>query len=317
MKVAILDTGYKSYAYEKDLLGKHGYTLQIFEGNKVDSASKAAFAEDAVGIFIRWTHINEEFLKQCPNLKAIVRYGVGYENIDLAAVKKRGIKAANVSGYGNNSVSDHALALMYACARGLFEGHRTLSSNFGKPPFERIIEFHHKTLGIIGLGRIGGTLATKAVHLFKSVIATDPYIEDARFDKFGVKKVSLDELLRVSNVISIHCNLTPETTHMLNRPAFDMMHHNPVLINTARGPVIETKALPEALDAGKIHSAGLDVFDSELSHEIPEDLVNHPKIISTGHYAWYSEESMRRLQEKAAGHMLDLLEEREVGDLLC
>jgi D-3-phosphoglycerate dehydrogenase / 2-oxoglutarate reductase len=316
LKVAILDTGYENYTYEKKLISRHGYTLQIFKGEKSDISAKLAFAKDAVGIFVRWTKVDEDFLKNCTHLKVIIRYGAGYENVDIDAATKAGVKVANVGGYGNHSVSDHALTLMYACARGLFRGVQTLKSNFGKPPYQRMFEFHRKTVGIIGLGRIGGTLSTKAVHLFNQVLACDPYVPDSRFTKLGVMKVSFDELLMRSDVISLHCNLTDETRNMIDKPAFDKMDKIPIIINTSRGKVIETEALLDALNSGNVFRAGLDVYDSELPDEIPDEVKNHSRIIATGHYAWYSENSIEELQKRAAQNMIALLQGKKIEDLL-
>ncbi len=316
IKIAILDTGYENYAYEKNLINQHGYSLEIFNGEKSDASGKMAFAKDAVGIFVRWTKVDELFLKNCPQLKVIIRYGAGYENIDLEAATRAGVKVANVGGYGNHSVSDHALALIYACGRGLLEGVQTLKNHFGKPPFDRMFEFHRKTLGIIGLGRIGGTLATKAVHLFNQVLAYDPYIPDSRFTGLGVTKATFDELLMGCDVISLHCNLTDETRNMIDNPAFEKMKKSPIIVNTSRGPIIDTHALLFALDSGTVFRAGLDVYDSELPEQIPTKLLNHPKTITTGHYAWYSENAITVLQMRATQNMVSLLQGKEIEDCL-
>lgn len=315
-KVTVLDTGYENYSVEEQLLRQHGYNLEIFKGEKHDLNEKIAFSNDAVGIFVRWTKVDEAFLQRCPRLKVIIRYGAGYENIDLKAATRTNVAVANVGGYGNHSVSDHALGLMYACVRGLFQGMSTLKGNFGKPPFERIFEFHRKTLGIIGLGRIGGTLATKAVHLFNHVLAYDPYIPDSRFTDLGVQKCSFDELLLNSDVISLHCNLTDETRNLIDQPAFEKMGKTPIIVNTSRGPVIESKALFNALNSNNVFMAGLDVYDSELPDEIPDEILSHPRIIATGHYAWYSENSISELQKRAAQNMVALLEGKQIEDLL-
>lgn len=315
-KIAVLDTGYNHYNYERDLLSRSGYELQIYRGKSDDHQAKNNFASDAVGLFVRWTRIDASFLAKCPQLKVIIRYGAGYENIDLEAASSVNVKVANVGGYGNHSVSDHALALIYASTRGLFPGTSTFRSQFGKAPFPDMFELHRKTLGIIGLGRIGGTLARKAGGIFNKLVASDPYITDARFSELGVEKVSLNELLQESHVISIHCNLTPETTHLIDRKALRRMAQRPFLVNTARGPVVETVALLEALDSEKIRGAGLDVFDSDLPAEIDPRIQEHPRIIATGHYAWYSENSLDELQKRAAQNMDSLLRGETIEDCL-
>ncbi len=163
-KITIIDPGYSSYFYEQELFARHDYELIVGKGKNERGPLPFELARDAHGILVRDTPVGAAELDQMPELKAIVRYGVGYDNIDLKEAKKRGIRIANVQGYANHSVSDHALALMFACTRNL-QGDR--SGSFGKPCREEIFELHDKTLGIIGLGRIGSQLALKAAPLFE------------------------------------------------------------------------------------------------------------------------------------------------------
>jgi D-3-phosphoglycerate dehydrogenase len=315
-KIKVLDTGYDSFAYEKQLFEINGYEFAIWPGDKGDIEGKMDFASDADGLLIRWTEINDEFLGKMSNLVAIVRYGVGYENIDIDSVTRAGVKVANVQGYGNHAVSDHALALMYACNRMLPEGQLDIKDSFGAPPAKRILDFHECTLGIVGLGRIGGTLAQKAVHLFRRVIASDPYIKDQRFSQLGVHGVNLEEVLAQSDVISVHCNHTEETTNLLNMEMLSLTEKCPIIINTARGPIVNQESLVEAIDNNQVFRAGIDVFNTELAAELPDLLLNHPKIICTGHYAWYSQQSHEELQKRAADNLIALLEGQQVDDCL-
>jgi D-3-phosphoglycerate dehydrogenase len=314
--VAIIDTGYRSYDYEKELFPGLGYELQIFQGERKDIPAKRELAKKAEGILVRDTPIGGETFTDAPQLRAVVRYGTGYDNIDVEAATARGIKVANVQGYGNHSVSDHALALMFACIRGLPTGEKNIMTSFGKPPFPEVFELHDKTLGIIGLGRIGGTLCDKARHLFSRVLAADPYIPDAKFRGHGAEKSELENLLQKSHVISLHCNLTDETRHLLNREAFSMMGQCPVVINTSRGPVIEANALLEAFDQGRIHSAGIDVYENEPADQRQEGLVSHPRIITTGNYAWYSDRSIGIMQKRAADNLAAMLKGEMIEDCL-
>ncbi len=246
----------------------------------------------------------------CPNLKAIVRYGVGYDNIDLDAAKRHGVRVANVQGYANHAVSDHALALLLSCSRLLPLGQRTVKDDFGKPPATDVVEFSNKTLGIVGLGRIGGTFCRKAQPLFERVLAADPYVPAERFDHLGAIQCDFQTLLRESHAISIHCNLTHETHGLFNRSAFSKMEKRPIVVNTARGPVVEAEALLGALHQDMVHSAGLDVFPEEPPGEDMQALLSHPRVIATGHYAWYSIRSSEELQKRAADNLLGLLARR-------
>lgn len=299
-RVVFVDTGYDSYDQEVEILGRSGYWLDLFPGDKLDTAGKAVFARGAAGMFVRWTTVDGPFLDTASTLRAVVRCGVGYDNVDLAAASARGVAVCNVQGYANHSVSDHALALILACIRSLRSGMEQLRPGYNAPPHAHVPELHEMTLGIVGLGRIGGTLCTKARGLFKRVVACDPYIPAARFAELGAEACSLGELLAASDVVSLHCNLTDETHHILNAETFDRMRPHVVIINTARGPVVDEDALTAALEAGKVFAAGIDVFEDEPPQSNRDPLLSHPRVVATGHYAWYSERASRELQRRAA-----------------
>jgi D-3-phosphoglycerate dehydrogenase len=316
MNIVILDSGYKSYDFEKSLFEGSGFTLKIHPSYKGDKTEKMAFAREAHGILVRHTTIDAEFLSGMKNLKAVVRYGVGYDNIDVDACTRFGVKVANVQGYANHSVSDHALAMLLICCRGMWNPKNQITAQFAAPPVEDVFELHEKTLGIIGLGRIGSEFSKKAAPLFREIIGSDPYKPQHYFDSLKVRKVSLEELLQQSNVISVHCNLTEETTHLLNKEAYGKMKKKPVIINTARGEVVDEKALLAALNTSQIHSAGLDVYENEPVTEAQEALINHPRTICTGHYAWYSDRAAQELQKRAALNLFNLLTGKKTADCL-
>jgi D-3-phosphoglycerate dehydrogenase len=315
-RIAILDRGYASYDYEKDRFAAHGHELDIYPGDQGDLDAKISFSQDAEGILVRGTLLDERFFNKASRLRAVVRYGVGYDNVDLEAATRRGIRVANVQGYATQSVSDHALALIYACIRGLPAGQDKVISSFLKPPSTELFELHNKTLGIIGLGRIGSALSRKCEPLFKRILAVDPYIPDGDFTISGAIKSDLDTLFRDCHVISLHCNLTDETRHMVDRRAFRKMELRPVIINTARGEVMDQPALLNALAEDIVHSAGIDVYEHEPPGQHETALFSHPRIIATGHYAWYSETSMTELQKRATENMIALLKGEEIEDCL-
>lgn len=311
--IAVIDTGYESYGYELKLFQEHEYQLIIYNGPAGDRELQFDFVREASGILVRGTVIDEEALEQMPHLKAIVRYGAGYENIDLEATVSKGIRVANVQGYANHSVSDHAIALMFACIRNLV-GNSV--HNFGKPARREVFELHNKTLGIIGIGRIGSHFSRKSSVLFERTMAYDPYKTAKYIEANHAEKTDLSELLNKSHVISLHCNLTDETRHILGKTAFIEMQNKPVIINTSRGPTICEKDLLKALDSGVVHSAGLDVFEKEPPGKEQELLLQHPHVISTPHVAWYSDRASHELQKRAADNMLALLSGKHVDDEL-
>jgi D-3-phosphoglycerate dehydrogenase len=316
MEVVIIDSGYKSYAFEKELFESNGFQLKIYPSYKGDPSDKKDFAKNADGILVRHTTIDEIFLSGMKNLKAVVRYGVGYDNIDVAACNKYGVKVANVQGYANHSVSDHAIALMLACTRAMWNPKVQLLQAFASPPVADIFELHDKVLGIIGLGRIGSVFCKKASPFFEKVLANDPYKPEHHFSQLSARRVELDELLEKSDVISLHCNLTDETRHLFNSERFLIMKKKPVIINTSRGEVICEKALMEALNSGKIHSVGLDVYENEPITDKQVKLINHPRAVCTGHYAWYSDRASLELQRRAALNLYNFLKGFPVDDSL-
>lgn len=313
---AVLDTGYDGYDQERALLAAAGYELRLFPGERHDRAGKIAFAAEAQGVLLRWTLVDEAFLSALPRLRALVRYGVGYDNIDLAACTRHGVRISNVQGYADHSVSDHALALILACARNLRSGMAGLRSRYGAPPRPENYDLHDKTIGIIGLGHIGSALSRKVRPLFARVLAADPYIPAERFAACGAERTDLLGLLEQSEVISLHCNLTGETRGLIDAAAFARMARRPILVNTARGEVIDPPALFTALEQGRIHSAGIDVFPQEPPGTDWDTALARPEVIATGHYAWHSTGAARELQRRGGENLVRLLAGEAIPDCL-
>lgn len=296
----ILDGGYETYAQEEGLLSAAGFELCHFTGADDDVEGKLEFAAGAVGAFVRWTEFDDAVFARLPGLKCLVRYGVGYDTIDISAATAHGIKVSNIQGYANHSVSDHALALIFGCVRGLGMAPRQVRENFIRPPCSDLPEVKDLTLGIIGLGRIGGTLWRKAQGLFRGVIACDPYVASERFGELGAEPVDFDTILSECDVLSLHCNLTEETRDLIDADAISKMRPSGVVINTSRGPVVEEQPFIEALNDGRLFAAGLDVFRDEPPTVAQQALLDHKRVIATGHYAWFSTVSHETLQRKGA-----------------
>ena len=212
--------------------------------------------------------VDAEFLAAAgPKLKIVANHAVGFDNVDLDACTAAGVLASNTPDVLTETTADTAFALIMAAARRIGEGERLLRA--GTPwiwgPLMMLgQDLHHKTIGIVGFGRIGQAVARRAKGFGMRVLYTDavqltPEVEA----KTGAERRELDELLAEADVVSIHTNLTPETRHLFGREAFERMKDTAVLVNTSRGPVVDEAALADALAAGKIFAAGLDVFENE------------------------------------------------------
>jgi len=316
-RVVVLDGGYSSYQQERELLTASGFQLEIFDGERDDRIGKLEFAQGAAGVFVRWTRVDEEFLQALPGVRALVRYGIGVDRIDLGACTNAGLPVCNVQGYGTDSVSDHALALLLASIRQLKPGMHALGQReFGVPPTAAIRDPHDMTLGLVGFGNIGKRMAEKCSGLFRTILAVDPYVDAGDMRKCEVKPVTFAELLRRSDALSLHCSLTPETRGLFNAGAFSQLKRKPVLINTARGEILEQAALRQALREDRLHSLGIDVFPQEPPGPDWEEVKKDPRCMCTGHYAWYSEGASRELQRRAGENMIRLLRRESPEDCL-
>jgi len=238
-----------------------------------------------------------ESLAKC---RLIAVTSIGYDSVDIAAATEHGICVANVPYYCIEEVSDHAMALILACHRKFYQLIPDVKS--GKwstnPDYLNALRPLHRlsgrTLGLVGFGNIARALVPKAKAFGLRVIAYSPHVPDAVFERFQVESVDLDQLLRESDFVSVHAALTPETRHMIGLEQFNEMKSTAYLINTARGELVDEKALYAALSGGLIAGAGLDVL--ELEPPTPDNpLLKLSNVLVTGHFAYYSEESRHEL----------------------
>lgn len=244
-----------------------------------------------------------------PQCKIFSNYAVGFNNIDIEEAARRGIMVTNTPGVLTDATADLAIALLFGCARRLVEGDAfTRAGKFkGWAPMLLIgQDMTGKTLGIIGAGRIGSNVARKMARGFDmKVLYVDKFANPELEKEIGARKVDMPELLRESDFISIHVNLTPETTHMIGEKEFAQMKPTCVLVNTARGPVVDEKALVKALKEKKIFSAGLDVFEKEPALE--PGLIDLPNVIIPPHIASATLWTRSKMAEIAAQNLIDAL----------
>lgn len=305
MKVVITDFEYPNVDQERQIITKFGAQLHACHLKTPEEI--AAEVEDADAVIVQYANITEEIIAGMKHCKMIVKYGIGVNNIDSEAAAAKGIHVCNVPDYGVDEVSNHAIAMLMALAKKLPIVTKALKNGeWGYGPTVPLFRLSGSALGLVGIGRIPSLVAHKMSNFGMKILAFDPYVSAEEAEKRGAELVDFRTLCKESDFISIHCPLTPSTTHLFNREAFRTMKKTAFIINTARGPVIEENALVEALETGEIAGAGLDVFESEPIAGT-DRLLQMDQVIATPHCAWYSEEAISTLQRKVAEEVVNVL----------
>jgi D-3-phosphoglycerate dehydrogenase len=273
-------------------------------------------ARDADGLIINQAPITASVIDRLEKCKVMVRYGVGIDTIDLAAATRKGIMVVNVPGYCTADVADHAMTLALGLVRKLPRAIDYLrSGGWSQEPLRPIRRLSSLTLGLYGFGRIGRAVAQRAKGFGFRLIGCDPYVSDEVFASHGVDRVMEDALLAGSDVLSLHMPANDETRNIVNEDRLSKMKKGMLLVNTARGGLIDTPALLKALESGHVGGAALDVLDVE---PMPADhpLWKHENVFLTPHLAWYSEESLLQLQRDAGMECARALRGEPVGSVV-
>src|SRR6266446_7073311 len=277
-----------------------------------DATSEAgmiAAAKDAEGILFRSKpDCTRSLMAACPKLKVVGRHGVGLDIVDLPAATDLGVAVVHAPGSNSNSVAEHAIMLMLACAKqAVVVDKRTRLADWGKGRWQGLLEMNGRTLGIIGVGNIGRRVAKTAGALGMRVIGYDKYVPADEQRSRGVEPVSdLASLLRQADVVTCHTPHTPETHHMINAESIAQMKPGVIFINTSRGKIQDEEALRVALESGKIRAAGIDVFEEEpvSSHT---RLLQLDNLIVSPHIAGVTEETTRGTAMQVGAEMLRVL----------
>jgi D-3-phosphoglycerate dehydrogenase len=289
-------------------LGQANAVLVVAEKGDEDELSRLAV--DVDGILTCWKPVTQRVLEQAGRCRSVGRYGIGLDNIDVTFATSAGIVVTNVPSFCLEEVSDHAMALLLSWARKTtFYDRQIKAGTYNLQGGSPLFRIAGKTLGIVGFGKIARTLYTKASGFRLKVISYDPYLDPQSLQGFDVEFVGFDTLLERSDYISIHAPLTPETRHLFDLKAFRRMKRTAIIINTARGDLIDSVGLLQALDEGEIEGAGIDVLSQEPP-DLDDPLINHPKTIVTPHAAFSSKEAVLDLQQTAATQMAQLLSGR-------
>lgn len=298
-QIIICDLDHEDVKEEREVFDAEGYSFLWLRCRT--QAEVAEKCQGAVVLLNQYIRMDRAVFEALPSVKCVVRYGVGYDNVNLADAREFGVQVCNVPDYGTMEVADQALAHMMNLVRKTAFSDRLIRS--GVWDYRKLIPIHRlseSTVGICGVGRIGNAFAHR-VHAFGcKVIAYDVEQNNGRrhFPDF-VEFVPFAELLERSDILSIHCPLNETTYHMFSAAELDRMKPGAYLINVARGGIVDEDALYDALKEGRIAGAALDVVEREPL-EASSRLLDAGCFYATPHAAWYSEESSRELKRKAA-----------------
>jgi D-3-phosphoglycerate dehydrogenase / 2-oxoglutarate reductase len=301
LRVLITDHPWLDLTIERSVLEPLG--VEVVEPAEPGAGGIAALAPTADAVGVCWAPFPGELLERCPRCRVVARFGVGLDNIPLATASRLGVPVTYVPDYCVSEVADHTLSLILALLRGLpaFDGE--IKGGGYEPNLFVPRRLATLTLGVVGFGRIGRAVADRARAFGMTVIAAS-----RSGDGHGraVKMVSLDELLAAADVVSLHVPLTAETHRLLNRERLARLRRGVYIVNTSRGPLIDSAALLVALNDGRLAGAGLDVFDPEPP-AADDPLVRHPRVIATPHVAFRSAEGVTELRTRAARQIADVL----------
>jgi D-3-phosphoglycerate dehydrogenase / 2-oxoglutarate reductase len=304
MKICYLSPPYTDLSLEQGLLEGTGIRLEACQVRGPDDACLPA--SDADAIITAVIPIDAGFVERLLNCKVIVRLGVGYDIVDLASCRKKGIQVCNIPDYGTEEVAIHALALCFAVHRRILSYDGNLrKGRWGHVLPWRIHRLSTLRAGVVGLGRIGTAFARGIRPFVRDVVGFDPFLDAEQFGAKGLAETSLDTLFETSDIISLHLPLSEENHHLISDRAIAQMKQRPILVNVSRGGLVDSAALARALRSGDLAGAGIDVFEHEP--EVPPELLALENIVMTPHVAWYSEEADLQLRRSSIEEIVRVL----------
>ena len=303
--IAVTDSPFPSLDPAKAALARIDPELRV--ANSASAEDILAVGRDADAILVTYAKLPGDLLRQLRRCKAIGRFGLGVDNIDIAAAAELGITVTYVPDYCMQEVSDHAMALLLALARKVPLSNALVQA--GRWDMPAVVPIHRlagRVLGLVGFGNIPRALAPKAKAFGLPVVVHDPNVSQHALAAVGVESMSFDRLLEISDFVSIHAPLLPVTRGLFNAEVFGKMKQGSYLINTARGPLVDEDALLAALDSGRLAGAALDVVAVE---PLPKEsrLIGRDNVVLTPHTGFYSVEALNELQTKCAADVARVL----------
>ncbi|MEY3990031.1 MAG: hypothetical protein RI985_1112 [Chloroflexota bacterium] len=292
--VYVTDATYAHHDHEHSALAGHDYTLTVRQCRT--AADVISHCADANVLLNQYAPLTREVIAALPQLKMIVRYGVGFDSVDVAAASEHGVMVVNIPDYGVQEVADHTLALLLGIIRKVPQIDASVRTGvWNDNLFHPIMGLHNKRVGLLGFGNIAREVAKRVQAFNMQVVAYDPFVPAEHFANHQVTSASWESVLQESDIVCVHLPLNHETKHFVNAERLALMKPSSYLINTARGGIVNSADLAHALRTGQIAGAALDVLEQE---PMPADypLRGIDNCIITCHVAWYSEDSLVRLQ---------------------
>lgn len=296
-RVVITDSNFPDAAIERDVLNEAGIEVVCEQVLREDDVVE--IAEGADGLISQHAQVGEAVFDAHDSLKVVGRAGIGVDTVDIEAATEHGVQVVNVPSYCEQEVSTHALTLILSVARNVpLLDHNVKQGVWDWKTGKPMDRLHGQTLGFAGFGKIPQHLVEKTTGFEFDYLAYDPYLDADEMAEYGVEKVSFDTLTTEADIISVHTPLTEETRKLFDADVFTQMKDSAILVNTARGGVVDVTALNDAVKSGEIRGAGLDVMPTEPPAD--DDVLTDDRIVYTPHAGFYSETSLRELRETIA-----------------
>lgn len=304
MKTVILE----SYSPNSLALLKAQSKIHLVHGENSLKEAEAALIRSK-------TVIDKAFLDGAPNMKLVITATSGFDHIDWRECNKRGVTVSHTPEANAQSTAEMTFALMLAFERKIIQASKNVRDSKWREGLPRPAGLDGKTLGIIGLGRVGKRVAKMARTFGMNLLAFDPYAEGSAFEEVGAERLSVIELLKTSDWVTLHVPLTSETKHLLNNPTFNEMQRESILVNASRGAVVDENALLTALDEGTIAGAAMDVIERE---PLPRGhrLTHHPKLLLTPHIGAYTDSAWDKASREAASKLISFVNGEKIQDTL-
>jgi D-3-phosphoglycerate dehydrogenase len=295
IKAVVTDYIEDNLDWEVEQMAKAGIEFAGFQLKFKPEDEVVATLKDADVIVVNMVKFTESLIARLPRCRLLIRHGIGYDNVDVAACTKHGIQFAYQPDYCMEDVAEHAIAMIFACGRKVMWSRRTLDKSSAKGQWDfsdlfPLRRMHGKTLGIVGLGRIGSRVGLKIKSFGFKIIGCDPYLSDTRKAESGIEFVDREKLFRTADYITLHTPLNDETRHLVNAQSLGWMKPTAYVINTSRGPMVDADALAAALKKKQIAGAAIDVYDVEPPPPT-HPLFGLDNVILSPHIGWASDEA--------------------------